>query len=141
MTKFKFERQIPQKRLERGLNSGAQKLKRIIEKEQLRITPRVEDELEHLPSNLTEQYKLNLDDITSSDLLKRVLEMLYKEGTFSGKLEKEYIKLIAEEVIDMLANGTEMVSQAIGKKIVELKQKGIEIDQEQLRQTVEQKIE
>lgn len=133
MTKYKFERQTPENRLERAITNGAQKMKRLILQKELRVDP-IRDKLDAAALNLADQFKV---DITSSEILKRALEMLYKDGTFSDKLKEEYINLIAEETADEVAAGKKLPI-VLGEKGVELKQKGIEIDMEEIREKSEQ---
>ncbi|MDA2936584.1 hypothetical protein MYX06_05195 [Patescibacteria group bacterium AH-259-L05] len=131
MTKFKYERQTPKAQLEIAINKGAQKIKRLIKQHGLRVDP-IKDNLDAEAVNRK---------VDSSIILKKALEMLYEEGSFSEKLEKEYIQLIAEEVANTIERGTKLASQAIEEKVAELRQKKkITIDPEQLRQIVEQKI-
>ncbi|MDA2921844.1 hypothetical protein MYX07_01110 [Patescibacteria group bacterium AH-259-L07] len=130
MTKFKYERQGSEFKLERAVNKGAQKIKRLILQHGLRVDP-IKDKLDAEARNRK---------VDSSIILKKALEMLHEEGSFSEKLEKEYIQLIAKEVANTIESEGKLASQAIEEKVAELqKRKKITIDPEQLRQIVEQK--
>lgn len=137
MTKFMFKRRKPENKRERIIETGAKKINRLITEQGLRITPYLKDKLNVLALNLADKHKVK---ITSSDILKKALEILYKDGVFSEKLEKEYIYLIAKEVTDTVAAG-QALYQVLGKKMCELKRKDIEIDSKQIEQKVKAIIE
>lgn len=138
MTKLKFERYRPENIFERTIKKGAKKINQLITQEGFRITPMVNDKLNAITLNLADQYKVK---INSSDILTKALEILNKEqGVLPDKLKQEYINLITEEVANAVAAGQELY-KVLGRKMIELKRKGIEIDSKEVEERVKQIME
>lgn len=138
MVKFKFERERPENTLKGIIETGAQKLKRLIIQENFRLDDNVKNQLDALVLDLEDKHKM---EINSSGILKKALEMLYNErGALPEKLEKEYVELIVKEVADAVIAGQELY-ETLGKEMVELKRQGINIDGKKVEEKVRKIIQ
>ncbi|GEM_PF-1618267 len=135
MTKFEFEKRKPEKIIEQTTENEAQKIKRLIVRQNFKIDDCVE---KHLEKSVLDAREKSGGAIENSDILRTALKMLYQEqGALSETLEKEYIRLIAEEVTKIVANGSEL-HQALGEEIVKLKREGINIDGKQVEERMKE---
>lgn len=123
--KFKYERQKPEEITRRAIEKGAQKLKQVISEESFKITPRVEEKLDGLISDLKEKQNV---EVNHSDIMRIALETLNKEqGALPENLQEEYIDLTAKDLAERVKGG-EALYKVLSKRMVELKRQGFEID-------------
>lgn len=133
MTKFKFEHQKPDNILQRTIEKGVTKIKQLISEENFKINPRVLKKTEVLISKM--QNKNNIK-IKAEEVLKDALEMIYKEqGAFPQELEQKYSDLVAQEIVNEIIAG-ENNYQVFREKGVELKRKGIQINDGEIEKRV-----
>ncbi len=137
MTKFKFERQEPDKSLEIVIERSAQKLKQLISERGFKVNSHVQEKIDSLVLKIEDKDKVK---VSPEDILKKALEMINEEqGVLPEGLEKEYLDLVAEGVANEVAAGKDFY-QVLGEKGAELKKQGIEINGEKIKKRAKELI-
>ncbi|SRR6056297_235073 len=126
-------------RKKQAVNSASEKITRLIEEDDFRITPHVKEKLEKVMEDTVDKY--NGIEINSNQVLTNALEKIYEKhgGLINEELKNAYIDRIADEIVDMVAVGQE-VHKAIGQKMIELKRANIKIDSVKVEEAVKSKI-
>ncbi|HKL16912.1 MAG TPA: hypothetical protein VJ900_00895 [Patescibacteria group bacterium] len=124
---------------EKAINSASEKLSKLIELDDFRLSPNVKKRFEKIMDDTFDKY--GRVEIESDRVLTNALEKIYRNNgsLINEELKNVYIDKIADEIANMVAAGQE-VHKAIGQKMVELKRADIRIDSKKVEKAVREKI-